>query len=192
MLPAAGVVILGSHIKPRRPFAPTARPGHTACSTSLAVRLLCWLPDCRGRFMTWRAVYARDSAEIMYSGDTTGFEILNAKAEFFAHPFETPPRYVLCDFSGIQGFHIAPADVKRIVQQDREAARVNPELAEAVVAPTPLSYGMSRMWELLVADARPLTVVQPTRAKAIAWLHEQDIGLTPAHRRELAAPASGA
>jgi hypothetical protein len=134
--------------------------------------------------MPWRAEFARDSAEITFFGNTTGYEILNAKAQFFAHPFESSPRYVLCDFSAVHAFDITRADVQRIVEQDREAARLHPMLAEAVVAPTPISYGMSRMWESLVADVRPLTTVKATRAEVIAWLHEQDIALTPAHRRE--------
>lgn len=142
--------------------------------------------------MPWNAVYASDSAEITYSGETTGFDILNAKARFFAHTFESPPRYVLCDFSGVRVFSITPGDIKQIVAQDRAEARRHPELIEAVAAPTPISYGMSRMWESLIADVRPCTVVRPTRAEAIAWLREQDVPLTPAHSREHAAQASGA
>lgn len=141
--------------------------------------------------MAWQALYARDSAEIAYSGTTTGFDILHAKAQFFAHAFEVPPRYVLCDFSGVRVFDISPGDVKQIVEQDREAARLHPRLIEAVAAPTPISYGMSRMWESLVADVRPLTVVQPTRAEALAWLKAQRVELAPAHGREHAAGVPG-
>lgn len=141
--------------------------------------------------MPWNTVYDRDSAEITYSGETTGFDILNAKAQFFSHPFESRPRYVLCDFSAVRTFDITPGDIKQIVAQDREAARAHPSLMEAVVAPTPISYGMSRMWEALVADVRPRTAVRPTRAEVIAWLHEQDVALTPAHSREHAGHAPG-
>ena len=120
--------------------------------------------------MPWTAEYGPDSADIRYDGLTTGGEILEAKRQFYSHAFEKPARFVLCDFTGVQRFQVASNDVQRIVGQDRAAAAANPRLAEVVIAPKPFEYGLARMWELQVDDARPRTAVVKTRAEAVEWL----------------------
>lgn len=136
--------------------------------------------------MPWSARYAPSSAEILYSGELTGAEILRAKQEVFAHAFEGGPAYVICDFSPVDVFHVSPGDVKRITEQDRAAAGAHPGLVEVVVAPTQIEYGMSRMWEFLVGDFRPQTRVGKTRAEVLSWLEEEHVPLTAEHARELA------
>jgi len=137
--------------------------------------------------MPWSAAYGNDSAELRFYGDITGDEILTAKRELFAHPFERDPRYVLCDFTAVRAFGVSLADVKRIVEQDRKAAADNPGLCEVVVAPTPLEFGSSRMWEMLVDDVRPNTRVGKTRSEVLEWLEEKSVALTRDHLNELAA-----
>jgi hypothetical protein len=137
--------------------------------------------------MTWSDVYWDDTAEIRFSSDITGDDILEAKRRFFAHPFAAAPRYVLCDFSPVRSFAVSLADVRRIVEQDRAAARKQPGVVEVVVAPTPVEYGSARMWEMLVEDARAQTKVGVTRAEVLAWLEDQGVELNDEHRQELAA-----
>jgi hypothetical protein len=136
--------------------------------------------------MPWTTHFSPGSAEIQFFGEVTGEEILLAKKEFFSHPFEQGPFYVLCDFSPVQKFGVSPADVRQIVEQDRQATRTHPSLAEVVAAPTLVEYGLSRMWELLMGGKRSKTNVDKTRAEALAWLEEEGVQLTPEHARELA------
>jgi len=118
-----------------------------------------------------RFEYRPDGAEISYQGHVTGAEILDAKARFFGHGFKPEARWVLCDFSGVAKFDVSPDDVRRIIRQDLAAVETHPDLAEVVVASTPLEYGMARMWEQQVDEKRPRTAVVTSRHEALAWLH---------------------
>lgn len=130
--------------------------------------------------MPWKAHYAPDHAELDFWGRTTGAEIFDAKHEFFHHRFERGPLWVLCDFTAVEEFDVSPAEVRHIVEQDRRYAPVSPDLLEAVVAPGPLEYGMSRMWEIQVGEARPRTAVRQTRSEVLAWLREKGVvGVSP-------------
>lgn len=120
--------------------------------------------------MPYTTTYFADGVEIRYQGRTTGPEILEAKRRFFSHRFSGPARFALCDFSGSEEFDVSPADVQRIIDQDRAAVTTHPALAEAVVAQTPVAYGLARMWEMRIEDDRPRTAVLRTREEAITWL----------------------
>jgi hypothetical protein len=126
--------------------------------------------------MPWDARYGAESAELAFRGQTTGMEILEAKRQFFAHRFENGARYVLCDFSAVTHFDVHPSEIRQIVVLDRASVPRTPGLREAVVAPTPLEYGMSRMWEIQVGDLRKIAV-RHSRDEAVEWLHEQGITL---------------
>src|SRR5437773_477026 len=127
--------------------------------------------------MPWTSDFSSDGATIRYHGRLTGAEILQAKADFFAHAFTTGARFVLCDFSAVADFDVTPHDVQRIIDQDRRAVSIHPKLAEVVVAPEPLSFGMSRMWEEQIEDTRPRVAVKKSRVEAMAWLAE--LGISP-------------
>lgn len=125
--------------------------------------------------MPFSSTYYPDGAEIRYRGHTTGPEILEAKRLFFAHDSPGPAHFVLCDFSDVDQFDVSPADVERIIEQDRAAVRTHPDLAEVVVAQTPVAYGLARMWELRIEDERPRTAVLRTRDDAIDWLERAGV-----------------
>src|SRR5947207_14592159 len=109
--------------------------------------------------MPWKTEFSANGAEIRYYGLTTGADVLKAKAEFFAHEFAEQSRYVLCDFTDVDKLDASTADVNRIINQDRRAAAEHPDIAEVVVAPQPHQYGLARMWEIQVDEARDRTAV---------------------------------
>lgn len=119
--------------------------------------------------------YRADGAEIHYAGRVTGAEILEAKASFFSHSFQPEARWALCDFSAVENFDVSTDDVRRIIRQDLSAVEKHPQLAEVVVAATPVQYGMARMWEQQVDEKRPRTAVVTSRSEALAWLEGQGI-----------------
>src|SRR5687767_8376766 len=120
--------------------------------------------------MAFEATYLASGAELRFSGVVTGDEILEAKREFFAHEFPDEARYVICDFTAAVRFEIPSDAVTRIVEQDRDAMDDHPHLLEAVIAPQPVAFGLSRMWQMKVDEVRPHTGVVRTRAEAIRWL----------------------
>lgn len=126
--------------------------------------------------MSYVVEYGNAGAEIVFSGKVTGAEIHRAKAEFFGHEFPDDARYVLCDFTSGETFDVSPEDVDAIVEQDKRAMELHVSLLEAVIAPRPLVFGLSRMWQSKVDVVRPHTAVVKTRAEALTWL--QGAGLT--------------
>lgn len=128
--------------------------------------------------MPFTAEFMEDGALLCYTGRTTGTEIFQAKDGFFKHRFAGPVRWLLCDFTEVEHFAVSTSKVHRIVRQDLAAVDSHPELAEVVIAPTPIQYGLARMWELQVEKERPRTLVARTRVEAIDWLARQGVTLT--------------
>lgn len=132
--------------------------------------------------MPWMIRYAEDGAEVLYDGHTTGTDILSAKRDFFTHGFDTPPQYLLCDFGGVQQFDVDQKDVQAIIDQDIAAVATHPQVLEVVIAPTPLQFGLARIWQMRVEPHRPLTFVARSRPEALSWLLSHDVRLDgPAH-----------
>lgn len=125
--------------------------------------------------MPFTTDFKEDGAVLRYSGRTTGAEIFAAKDEFFKHRFPGAVLWLLCDFTDVEHFAVTTGEVQRIVRQDLASVESHPELAEVVIAPTAIQYGMARMWELQVEKERPRTLVARTREEAIAWLAQQGV-----------------
>ena len=125
--------------------------------------------------MPYKIDFHEAGAEITYTGHVLGDEILEAKRRFFGHRFAGPSQYVLCDFSAAETYDISPECVDQIIEQDRQAMAVHEQLHEAVIAPKPLVYGLSRMWQIRVDTVRPHTAVVRTRPEALRWLKETGV-----------------
>jgi hypothetical protein len=130
--------------------------------------------------MAWSSTYWPHGAEVRYTGVTTGAEILEAKGQFFVHRFTNGAQFILCDFTPVDRFDVATAEVELIVDQDRNAVADHPELAEVVIAPTPLQFGLARMWQIRVGSVRPRTAVVRSRSEALEWLENHGISV-PSH-----------
>ncbi len=86
-------------------------------------------------------------------------------------------RFVLVDFSGVTRLTGAtPEKVRRLIAEQRRAARFAPRLALAVIAPPDHIYGIARMWEGLTEDLGWSVCIVRTRVDAIAWLSDQGHG----------------
>jgi hypothetical protein len=135
-------------------------------------------------------------AELCFTDFVSGQELLDAKDEFFRHPFDSAARYVLCDFSEASKFDIPTSDVDRLVEQDRAEISRHPHLLEVVIAPQNLVYGLARMWQAKVNMVRPHTAVVRQLDEAVAWLQAAGIKpdlehcTRPASERSGTAPAS--
>lgn len=81
--------------------------------------------------------------------------------------------YWYSDYSGVQGSDVTSDQIRRIAEISVLAARINPRLVVAVCAPRALTYGLSRMWEML-ADQNPwLTRVFRDDKDARKWLRSR-------------------
>ena len=128
--------------------------------------------------MAYTIDFTTTGAELCFTEFISGQQLLDAKAEFFAHTFDPAAAYVLCDFTEGGKFDIPSSDVDRLVEQDKGEISRHPYLLEVVIAPQSLVYGLARMWQTKVNTVRPHTAVVRTRDEAVAWL--KAAGITPA------------
>lgn len=56
-------------------------------------------------------------------------------------------RYQLWDLTNVSEVVVSNTDIEIFARQDAAAAKINPNMAIAVVANSDLLYGLSRMWE---------------------------------------------
>ena len=130
--------------------------------------------------MAWHTDYLADGAYVRFSGATTGDDIVRANTHFYEHAYKSGPRFCVFDFSDVDEFNVDRTAVERVAAQDVVAAAAAlPELIVAVVAPQLAPYGMSRMWEMQVAETGWRTKVMRSRAEAFAWLEQHGIATDP-------------
>jgi hypothetical protein len=122
--------------------------------------------------MTWTTHFHDDHAEVRYSGNVSGEDILEAKRAFFDSPQSRAAVYVLCDFTAVEKLDVRAPDVQRILRQDLASVPSHPRLIEVVIAPQTHAFGLARMWEQQVHDERRTLVVRE-RPEAELWLKEQ-------------------
>lgn len=129
--------------------------------------------------MTWSVSFSTTGADLYFSGEVAGAEILEAKRQFFTHEFPGDAHWVLCDFTQATSFDITVADVKKIVEQDKKAVRRLDKLLEVVVAPAEVLYGLARMWQAQVAIERSHAAVVRARGDALDWLRDRGVSGLP-------------
>jgi hypothetical protein len=107
-------------------------------------------------------------------GVMTSIEIL-AMARMDAVDVEATRKlkYFLYDMSGVTDLQISTDTVAKLVESNRAIAEFSKGLVGAVVAPNPLAFGMSRMWQNFAYDIDWKVQVFQDRAVAIQWLREQ-------------------
>ena len=103
------------------------------------------------------------SAEVIQSGVT---ESMNEERV-------SKLRYGLIDFSQTTELKMTPEGVRQLVHVNRKAATLTQGVFVAVVAPSPLVYGLSRMWQTFAEDLGWNANVFNTRLDALAWLRKQ-------------------
>ncbi len=106
-------------------------------------------------------------------GIVTGDELIACLAEIYETPAKIKAiRYQLGDFTEADKVAVSGADIQRLAAKDKEAAAINPDILIVTVGSTTVLYGLSRMWELYVADALEARAFR-TVEEAQKWLWEQ-------------------
>jgi hypothetical protein len=87
------------------------------------------------------------------TGVVTSTEILlSAMKESMDEERARKLRYGLIDFTQTTEFRMTPEGVRQLVEINRKMARFTVGAFVAVVAPTPLTYGISRLWQTFSED----------------------------------------
>lgn len=107
---------------------------------------------------------------VTYPARITGGEIIEFLTDLL-HGDDFPNlRYFLADRSQVEEMLVSSDEIKRIAELNRQGRIVNPDHFVALVSPTNLIFGLSRMYEAYL-DQGSFTYVCRTREEAEAWLH---------------------
>ena len=111
--------------------------------------------------------------EIIASGVVTGEEIIKSLKETYSEENLRKQKYQIVDRTLCTEYQVSSEEIERISEIDNRASEVNPYIIIAVVSPTSLQYGMTRMWQAYIKDERFLTKIFLDRKSADEWIKFQ-------------------
>ena len=108
------------------------------------------------------------------SGKMTGEELVRANETIYATEEKISLIvYQLCDFTEVEATDFDQDAVRALAEQDKLAARINPNMVVALVAKKDSLFGFSRMWQTFTDESLADTQVFRTVVEAKAWLREK-------------------
>jgi hypothetical protein len=108
--------------------------------------------------------------EIIASGIVTGAEIIDAHEEIYNEENLKRQKYQIVDRTCCTQYQVYAEEIEVIAELDNRASEENPDIIIAVVSPTSLQFGMTRMWQAYLKENRLNTKIFPTREKADTWI----------------------
>ena len=111
--------------------------------------------------------------EIIASGIVTGEEIIKAQEETYNEENLQKQKYQIIDRTHCTKYQVSSEEIERISDIDNRASEVNLYIIIAVVSPTPLQFGMTRMWQAYIKEDRFVTKIFTDRKSADEWIKLQ-------------------
>ena len=112
--------------------------------------------------------------EFVLTGRVTGGKIIEANKEIYSTTEKIlKQKYQIIDRTRCTEYHINAEEIKVIAEQDKEAAKHNPNIIMVFVATNALQFGASRMWQDYVGESSFLTKIFRNRKSADEWLEQQ-------------------
>jgi hypothetical protein len=111
--------------------------------------------------------------EIIASGIVTGKEIIEAHKEIYNEENLRKQKYQIIDRTHCTQYQVTSEEVERISEIDNNASEVNPNIILAVVSPTSLQFGMTRMWQAYLEEDCFVTKIFQDRKSADEWIKSQ-------------------
>ena len=111
--------------------------------------------------------------EIIASGIVIGKEIIEAHKEIYNEENLRKQKYQIIDRTHCTQYQVTSEEVERISEIDNNASEVNPNIILAVVSPTSLQFGMTRMWQAYLEEDRFVTKIFQDRKSADEWIKSQ-------------------
>jgi hypothetical protein len=106
------------------------------------------------------------------TGVVTASDFDEANQEIYSEERLPALRYQLIDFSDTERIEISAEDTRRHAEMDRLAAERNPDIAVAIVGPSDVAFGISRMWQAFTGEAKLHSRVFRSVPEAERWLAE--------------------
>lgn len=113
--------------------------------------------------------------EYFVTGVLTGDDIIKANRKLYASKASASVQYKIIDRTECTDYHVRADDVRLIAEQEKEAAKNNPRLIIALIAPTKVQFAMSRMLKsyLEAAVTGYKTEIFNDRKSAQEWISKQ-------------------
>jgi len=108
------------------------------------------------------------------TGMLTGEEFVRTNAEILSRDLVAEPYlYGLFDFDGVEAVYISTNDIHEAARRGVAASAKMPKFVVAVYANSNLTFGLARMWEILVDQSGWKTHVFRDRSDAVGWLQKE-------------------
>ena len=105
-----------------------------------------------------------------YSGLLTGAEILESNDAIYGDPRFDEIRFQLVDLSRVSEFEVSELEMRQMAHLDKAAARSNPSIRLAVVAPTGPAREIAENYEKHNKNIKWESAIFETRSQAEEWL----------------------
>jgi len=111
--------------------------------------------------------------EFIGSGVVTGADIITANKKIYRNENFSRQRYQIVDRTNCTEYRVSNEEIRIIAEQDKAAAKTNPNIIVALISITDLQYGISRMYQAYVGDSGFLTEIFRNRKSAEGWVESQ-------------------
>ena len=111
--------------------------------------------------------------EFIGSGVVTGADIIAANKKIYRNENFYRQRYQIVDRTKCTKYQVSHEEIIIIAEQDKVAAKTNPNIIIAFISTSPLQYGISRMYQAYVGDEGFLTEIFRNRKSTEKWIEEQ-------------------
>lgn len=102
--------------------------------------------------------------DLIFNADRTGIEaiaseqvsksdFIDACSEAFNQKNVANQKYQILDFSQCHNFELSSSDINELSRLAINASKINPNIIMAIIAPTDLVFGMSRIFEVYAEES---------------------------------------
>ena len=110
---------------------------------------------------------------VTLEGKVTLEDIKSGAAEAYSEKNIPTHKYQIIDFTNCSSFDLSSSDMQEIARIDIAASETNSDIKIAIVAPTDVAFGMSRLYEVY-ADETGFDIMVFRNAKdAETWIQEK-------------------
>ncbi|MGV7224650.1 MAG: hypothetical protein ACQ9MH_24430 [Nitrospinales bacterium] len=104
------------------------------------------------------------------NGEVTLDDFLKGSNEAYSEPYLKTQRYQIVDFTNCSSFNLSSDDMVVIAKMDKEISRVNPNIFIAIIAPSDITFGMSRVYQAYAEETGFKIEVFRNRELANVWI----------------------
>ena len=125
--------------------------------------------------MPIKTIYMEDGLGITYHAYdlVTGNEVINANEEAYSRKDFPERRYKIVDRTDCTEYRVGASEVKKIAEQEKDGAKINPDFIVALVSKTDHQFGMTRMYHAYMNDEGFISESFEDQESAMQWINKK-------------------